>query len=931
MRDGTTTSDGLPLSSSSSSTVTALAPPPTEDIQEKDADDVAAAAQAEEDEFEEHVRQQRVKRLHFLLGQAGVYSRWLAEQLQRRQTELAERRNSRRSRVDEIPAVGTAVAAAAGDTAKIAGNDDRDTADNAGDADAGEDDLDDAGTRRRSRRTAALASTATSVSAAGPPRKRAAPLPEPDRPVKRGRLHKDPPLLVDREVTASEEAPRKRGRPRRKVDNTDELLAAAAAVVADRQASSSTATATGVVAGSDSVEDEEEAERRQRQPSLIVNCVMRDYQLVGLDWLVSLWEQGLNGILADEMGLGKTLQAIALLAHLREQGVWGPFLIVCPLSTLANWVLEIQRFAPSMNVLLYHGTPPERAQLRAAHLAKVDESFPIVVTSYDLAVIDTKYLQSANRLILTGTPLQNNLSELWSLLNFLMPSIFESIEDFEKWFEFGDLTGNNAKDVLGKETTLSLATTLHEVLKPFLLRRVKAEVAIELPQKKEFIVYAPLSAQQKELYAAVLEGPNGLRSYLLRGGKPAVVTIDDEEKENTPVARYVNSQNLRMAFKQLLKVCNHPYLFYVPDEDRDQDFDMHAAIFARGGGKRAAAAAGLPDIVASSGKMVLLERLLPELLRCGHKVLVFSQMTRVLDLLADWFEFIKGWPFFRLDGNVAIEDRKEQIALFNQADGPKLFLLSTRAGGLGINLTAADTVIIYDSDWNPQMDLQAQDRVHRIGQTRPVVVYRLATKGTIEERVLDRAASKRRLEKLVIHQSEFKGDSSYYMSQRKASMDEMAAILREEAAAREAFVAAEAAAAAAASKAEGASTVKSNTRRTPGRRAAPKPQSPSPPKRQQPPQLAPTEVISDADLERLMDRSSWAALGAGSGDACCTTPSNGNRGGKVLSAAFKEVQPEVEAEAEGEDEVEGEGEEDRDECDGDGADSESVDELTCWN
>ncbi|KAJ3093898.1 hypothetical protein HK100_006360 [Physocladia obscura] len=494
---------------------------------------------------------------------------------------------------------------------------------------------------------------------------------------------------------------------------------------------------------------------------------------------------------------------------------------------------------------------------------------------------ELKSYPSANRLILSGTPLQNNLTELWSLLNFLMPDIFESITDFESWFDFDDLGNNDTPKGIDKESSFSLVSSLHEILKPFLLRRIKTEVELDLPKKRELLLFAPLMPKQKELYDACVGGIQQFREYLIEkrdinNGTVAATSIstpevandesdgvdsvaasssiakvstealngnekddstsetrdDEEEQSEAPLKRrksrrleskasyndamdddeyfdmieekgiaeaskkpatpeiassrkIVQNQKLQNLLMQLRKICNHPYLFDLPDDDAEQDFDFHSnEVIPTGtdnnsnGTKNKNLAVRLPDIVACSGKMLMLERLLPELFKRGHKVLIFSQMTRMLDILADWFEFIKKWNFCRIDGNVTIETRREHIHEFNSNPDVRLFLLSTRSGGLGINLTSADTVIIFDSDWNPQMDLQAQDRVHRIGQTRPVIIYRLVTSGTVEKRILDRAASKRKLEKLVIHKSEFKGNSSYYKEKKKvADIEDLVAIL----------------------------------------------------------------------------------------------------------------------------------------------------------
>ncbi|KAF9585858.1 hypothetical protein BGW38_000414 [Lunasporangiospora selenospora] len=611
-----------------------------------------------------------------------------------------------------------------------------------------------------------------------------------------------------------------------------------------------------------------------RQPSLVTGGILRDYQLAGVEWLISLYENGLNGILADEMGLGKTLQTLSFLAFLREKGVWGPFLITAPLSTLANWVNEIERFTPSVPVVLYHGNPEERAHIRTRKFRKLDASFPICVTSYEIVMNDRKYLQkypwkyivvdeghrlknmncklirelktyhSANRLLLSGTPLQNNLSELWSLLNFLLPDIFDDLESFQEWFDFSDINAKEGQDrILGEESQSGIVSSLHHILKPFLLRRVKTDVEHSLPKKKEYCLYCPLTPAQKEWYDAALG--KDIRNFLIQkkvaanshpdpngeeskepSEAPVVIELLTSEatespaSESTEVAANVEDStevpldeleaiaateeeemanvrrrttrtgtavsyeeksdreyfkslengdadgknqdgrssaaltakeiDLRRATKsvtnmklmnvvmQLRKVCNHPFLF-----DWPMDPKTNMPVLSE-------------DLLYSSGKMLVLNRLLPVLFERGHKVLIFSQFTTMLDIIQDWAEIHKDWPCCRIDGAIKQEDRRKQIADFNRSPNLKLFLLSTRAGGLGINLTSADTVIIFDSDWNPQMDLQAQDRVHRIGQTKPVMVYRLVTANTIEGKIIEKASSKRKLEKLVIQKGKFK-------------------------------------------------------------------------------------------------------------------------------------------------------------------------------
>lgn len=293
-----------------------------------------------------------------------------------------------------------------------------------------------------------------------------------------------------------------------------------------------------------------------QQPSLVTGGTMRTYQLEGLEWLKTLWMNGLCGILADEMGLGKTIQAISMIAFLKENKVSGPFLIAAPVSTLSNWVDEINRWTPEINVVLYHGSKPEREFIRKEHLKLRDQGsmdFPVVCTSYDICINDRKFLaqykwryiivvctlfvpvffenadmiqdeghrlknmncrlikelmtyDSANRLLITGTPLQNNISELWSLLHFLLPDVFNDLDSFESWFDFSSVLDDNSKAAIIERRKRNLVTTMHSILKPFLLRRVKTDVEHSLPKKREYILYAPMTPEQKELYREILRG-----------------------------------------------------------------------------------------------------------------------------------------------------------------------------------------------------------------------------------------------------------------------------------------------------------------------------------------------------------------------------------------------------------------------------------------
>uniref|UniRef100_A0A8D0HMG2 Proliferation-associated SNF2-like protein n=1 Tax=Sphenodon punctatus TaxID=8508 RepID=A0A8D0HMG2_SPHPU len=540
-----------------------------------------------------------------------------------------------------------------------------------------------------------------------------------------------------------------------------------------------------------------------QQPKMFTGGIMRWYQVEGMDWLRMLWENGINGILADEMGLGKTVQCIATVALMVEKGVPGPFLVCGPLSTLPNWMSEFRRFTPKIPIMLYHGNQQERRKLvNKIHRREGSlQIHPVVITSFEIAMRDRNALQHCywkylivdeghriknmncrlirelkrfnadNKLLLTGTPLQNNLAELWSLLNFLLPDVFDDLKSFESWFDITSLS-NIAEDIVAKEREQNVLHMLHQILTPFLLRRLKSDVALEVPPKREVVVYAPLSKKQETFYTAIVNktirncgcssefSPTGrpkrrsrkLVDYREREETPhdlekLISKMQEEAEEERPVIERsvpVDSEiNLKLQNIMMLlrKCCNHPYLIEYPLDPATQQFKVDE------------------DLVRNSGKFLLLDRMLPELVKRGHKVLLFSQMTRMLDILMDYC-YLRNYKFSRLDGKMSYGEREENMNNFNTDPEVFIFLVSTRAGGLGVNLTAADTVIIYDSDWNPQSDLQAQDRCHRIGQTRPVVVYRLVTANTIDQKIVERAAAKRKLDKFIIHKNQFKGGNS---------------------------------------------------------------------------------------------------------------------------------------------------------------------------
>jgi chromodomain-helicase-DNA-binding protein 4 len=445
------------------------------------------------------------------------------------------------------------------------------------------------------------------------------------------------------------------------------------------------------------------------------------------------------------MGLGKTIQTITFLYSLYKEGhCRGPFIIAVPLSTLINWEREFELWAPDFYVVSYVGDKDSRAVIRAHELSfeenavkKGDKAsrirastvkFHVLLTSYELISIDAACLGSVHwemlvvdeahrlknaqskffrilagysinfKLLLTGTPLQNNLEELFYLLNFLTPSKFNDLQSFQA----------NFTDIAKEEQV----NKLHDLLGPHMLRRMKADVLKNIPAKSEFIVRTNLAAMQKKFYRNILA--HNFEALRAKSGAQT---------------------SLLNVMMELKKVANHPYLLPAASEE--------API----------ASNGLFEIKAMTqacGKLVLMSKMLRKLKDQGHRVLLFSQMTKMLDLLEDFLDG-EGYKYERIDGSITGALRQEAIDRFN-AEGAEqfCFLLSTRAGGLGINLYTADTVIIYDSDWNPHNDIQAFSRAHRIGQKNKVMIYRFVTRNTVEERVTQVAKKKMMLTHLVV-------------------------------------------------------------------------------------------------------------------------------------------------------------------------------------
>ncbi|TCD67024.1 putative DNA helicase ino80 [Steccherinum ochraceum] len=742
-----------------------------------------------------------------------------------------------------------------------------------------------------------------------------------------------------------------------------------------------------------------------QQPKMLM-ATLKEYQLKGLNWLGTLYEQGINGILADEMGLGKTVQSISLLAYLAEaHDIWGPFLVVSPASTLHNWQQEITRFVPKLKALPYWGNVKDRATLRKFWSKKEisyneDAPFHVLITSYQLVTQDQQYFQRVkwqymildeaqniknsssarwktllgfqcrNRLLLTGTPIQNSMQELWALLHFIMPSLFDSHDEFNEWFS-KDI--ENAAENKGSKLNEHQLRRLHMILKPFMLRRVKRHVQNELSEKIEIDIYVDLSARQRALYKGLLanvsvadllekaanigdadsarslmnlvmqfrkvcnhpelferadvvapysfseygkSGPlnregdlaqlpystrNPIELHIpsllyLDGGlldvpqenSPLPLTsgplskfniwstdwiqksmYDDEHPSfsflrfldmspseahimhNTPLLRRrlialhdeaekletdpdpefalsVADRSLRTPFKSLQNLAvaddlptlsdisksswdtsclsRAGFKWFVPPAvappisiiSSDRPFvdrqaqiqespseslilyglppdirEVPAAVSAYQQTAPEAPISGLVSVSAmdqlplssmqvpeakrliyDSAKLARLDALLQELKAGDHRVLVYFQMTRMMDLMEEYLIF-RQYKYLRLDGSSKLEDRRDMVMEWQTRPDIFIFLLSTRAGGLGINLTAADTVVFYDHDWNPSNDAQAMDRAHRLGQTRQVTVYRLITKGTIDERIVQLARVKKDVQDIVVGNKNF--------------------------------------------------------------------------------------------------------------------------------------------------------------------------------
>ncbi|KAL1360464.1 hypothetical protein HN51_005856 [Arachis hypogaea] len=467
------------------------------------------------------------------------------------------------------------------------------------------------------------------------------------------------------------------------------------------------------------------SERVVRQPSMLRAGTLRDYQMVGLQWMLSLYNNKLNGILADEMGLGKTVQVMALIAYLMEfKGNYGPHLIIVPNAVLVNWKSELHTWLPSVSCIFYVGTKDTRSKLFSQEVMAM--KFNVLVTTYEfimydrskLSKVDWKYIvideaqrmkdrdsvlardldryRCQRRLLLTGTPLQNDLKELWSLLNLLLPEVFDNKKAFHDWFskpfQKEGPNQNAEDDWLETEKKVIIIHRLHQILEPFMLRRRVEDVEGSLPPKVSIVLRCKMSAVQSAIYDWV-KSTGTLR-----------VDPEDERRKvlKNPLYQAKPYKTLNNRCMELRKTCNHPMLNYpFFDEFMDRDF-----------------------IVQSCGKLWILDRILIKLQRTGHRVLLFSTMTKLLDILEDYLQW-RRLVYRRIDGTTSLEDRESAIMDFNRPDSDCfIFLLSIRAAGRGLNLQSADTVVIYDPDPNPKNEEQAVARAHRIGQKREVkVIY----------------------------------------------------------------------------------------------------------------------------------------------------------------------------------------------------------------
>jgi len=531
-------------------------------------------------------------------------------------------------------------------------------------------------------------------------------------------------------------------------------------------------------------------ELSEQPKSLNQNYRLSMYQLIGLNWLVLMHKQSLNGILADEMGLGKTIQTIAFLAHLQERGEEGPHLIVVPSSTMDNWRKELELWAPDIKVVTYWGAQDERRHLRL-QLVQDELNYDVILTTYNMVISSAEdrvlfkkmqfcyvvfdeahmlknmasqryeqlmKIRCTRKLLLTGTPLQNNLVELMSLLIFVMPGMFAKRKDqLRKMFSLFPKTQDETTRTNYEKDRIAHAK---RIMKPFFLRRLKCDVLTDLPNKVSSVEKVPMSERQSQLYFKLVSDYKDRAVKMAQTGEAGDsgigMLMNLRKTANHPLLvrdQYTNHQLEVMA--RLLKTRDSGHkeaneALIVEDLSTMSDFEINKTCEIY----RCIEHLGLANhLICDSGKFRLLDDLLPDMQRSGDRVLIFSQFTMLLDILQRYLK-IRGYRFLRLDGQTPVQERQELIDQFNKDEEIFIFILSTRAGGLGINLTAANTVILHDLDFNPYNDKQAEDRCHRVGQTKEVRVIRFTSEDTIEEGIHNIAQEKLKLEQDVTGEGE---------------------------------------------------------------------------------------------------------------------------------------------------------------------------------
>ena len=543
------------------------------------------------------------------------------------------------------------------------------------------------------------------------------------------------------------------------------------------------------------------------QPALLGDgVVLKDYQVVGINWLSLLFEKKLSCILADDMGLGKTCQVVSFLAHLKEKNVKGPHLIVVPASTLENWLREFQVFCPQLQVMPYYADQKEREMVREEIFDKIENhTVDVIVTTYGMAKrkLETSFLRKLHpvvcvydeghilkssqseaykqlirigtqfRLLLTGTPLQNNLNELVSLLGFILPSVFqEHREDLQYIFSHKAKTNDDSHAALLSMQRIARAKAM---MTPFVLRRKKHQVLKHLPTKTRRVEYCSLTESQTEIYEAhkakALKIIQDRAAGLKVGNESANIMMALRKASIHPLLfrRLYTENKLRKMAKACLRepeFRESNLEFVYQDMEVMTDWELHT--FCERYPNTMSPFTLAPDACLDSGKVTSLTSLLKSYIANGDRVLIFSQFVMVLNLLEPLLDSLN-MPFSRLDGDTQISTRQPLIDDFTNSDPPiPVFLLSTKAGGAGINLACANKVVIFDSSFNPQDDIQAENRAHRVGQKREVEVVRLVSRGTVEEQILALGDTKVALDEKVAGVGSEEGDKkAEAMGQKK--------------------------------------------------------------------------------------------------------------------------------------------------------------------